>query len=111
MAPIAEQYQDVNMSLMPFISKLHHEGFWCGNTEELQNIDRGLYYKMKGNNTEHFAACVIEGVENKAIAFMVVSFENTTEELTNHDCITNREYIRHVAMELAVFLEVKRILE
>ena len=108
--PIAQQYQDVNMSLMPFAHKLFQEGYWCGETEELQEIDRALYYKMKSNGTEHFAACVIEGVDNKAIAFMIVSFDKPLETLNHHDCDNTRNNIRHVAMELAVILEVSRLL-
>ena len=108
--PIAQQYQDVNMSLMPFAHKLFQEGYWCGETEELQEIDRALYYKMKSNGTEHFAACVIEGVDNKAIAFMIVSFDEPLETLNHHDCDNTRNNIRHVAMELAVILEVSRLL-
>lgn len=108
--PVANQYQDVNMSLMPFINTLIKKGYWCGNTDEIESIDRGLYYKMKSNNTEHFAACVIEGVDSKPIAFLFVSFENKSDSLNNHDCIHIRENIRHVAIELAVFLEVTRII-
>lgn len=109
--PVAQQYQDVNMSLMPFATMLFDKGYWCGNTEELQNIDRALYYKMKSNETEHFAACVIEGIDNKAIAFMIVSFDKEDKSLLNHDCDFTRENIRHIAMELAVVLEVTRILD
>ena len=107
--PVGEQYQDNNMSLMPFVHVLFKTGYWCGNTNELETIDRALYYKMKSNNTEHFSACVIEGIDNKPIAFMIISFDTQADSLNNHDCVTNREYIRHVAMELAVFLEVKRL--
>ena len=107
--PVGEQYQECNMSLMPFVNHLFNVGYWCGNVDELEQLDRALYYKMKANHTEHFSACVIEGVDNKAIAYMVVSFDTKSTELTNHNCISNREYIRQVAMELAVFLEVKRM--
>lgn len=109
--PVAQLYQDVNMSLMPFATKLFDVGYWCGNTEELQYIDRALYYKMKSNNTEHFASCVIEGVDNKAIAFLIVSFDKESESITGHDCAETRESIRHIAMELAVILEVTRLLK
>lgn len=108
--PISDQYQDINMSLLPFTSKLYKEGYWCGNVDELETIDRGLYHKMKSNGTEHFTACVIEGVENKAIAFLIVSFDTPLELLENHNCEHNRESIRHIAMELAVILEVNRLL-
>lgn len=109
--PIAHQYQEVNMSLMPFANFLFEQGYWCGNTNDLESIDRSLYYKMKSNGTEHFAACVIEGVDNKAIAFMIVSFDKEDHDMFNHDCKFTRENIRHVAMELAVVLEVTRLLE
>lgn len=108
--PIAPQYQDVNLSLLPFATKLFHEGYWCGNTEELKEIDKGLYYKMKSNGTEHFAACIIEGVENKAIAFMIISFNTKSDDIHDHDCQEVRNKIRHIAMELSVILEVTRIL-
>lgn len=107
--PIASQYQDVNLSLIPFANKLFHDGFWCGNTDELKDIDKGLYYKMKSNGTEHFAACIIEGVDNKAIAFMIVSFNTEQNEIHDHNCVEVREKIRHIAMELSVILEVTRL--
>ena len=109
--PVAHQYQEVNMSLMPFANFLFEKGYWCGNTNELESIDRSLYYKMKSNGTEHFAACVIEGVDNKAIAFMIVSFDKENHDMYNHDCAFTRKNIRHVSMELAVVLEVTRLLE
>ena len=101
--PVAQDYQEQNLSLLPFATFLFNRGYWCGNTEELMNIDRTLYYKMKGNKTEHFAACVIKGVD-KPLAFMIVSFEALPNE--QHKCEEIREYIRHAAMELAVYIEV-----
>ena len=108
--PISQQYQDVNMSLMPFIHTLVKNGYWCGDTDELEMLDRGLYYKLKSNNCEHFAACVIEGLENKPIAFLFISFNDKPDSLEHHNCQTVRENIRHIAMELSVILEVSRII-
>ena len=101
--PIAQYYQEQNLSLIPFATFLFNKGYWCGNTEDLLDIDRALYYKMKSNNTEHFAACVIKGIE-KPLAFMIVSFDQLPNE--HHECEMIREYIRHVAMEIAVLIEV-----
>lgn len=105
--PIANQYQNQNLSLIPFASYLFDNGYWCGNTEELLNIDKALYYKMKSNNTEHFAACVIEGID-KPLAFLLISFDKLPDEA--HDCVFVRENIRHIAMELAVLMEVEHII-
>jgi hypothetical protein len=108
--PVSEQYQDVNMSLMPFVHTLIKQGYWCGNTDKLEKLDRGLYYKLKSNNAEHFAACVIEGLDDKPIAFLFLTFNEKQDSLKNHDCQNTRENIRHVAMELSVILEVSRII-
>ena len=107
--PVSDQYQDQNMSLIPYATFLFKQGYWCGNISELENIDRGLYYKMKMNEVEHFAACTIKGVDNKAIAFMLVTFDSKSK-FEEHNCEEVREYIRHAAMELAVFLEVTRLI-
>jgi hypothetical protein len=102
--PIADQYQSVNLSLMPFANYLFEKGYFCGNVEDLAQIDRGLYYKMMANETTHFAACVIEGVDN-ALAFIFVSFKATDD---NHKCDEVRENIRHIALETALLLELNK---
>jgi hypothetical protein len=106
--PISSQYQNQNMSLIPFATFIFEKGYWCGHTEELLEIDRGLYYKMKSNKTEHFSACLIEGID-KALAILIVSFDKEPNEL--HDCDKVRENIRHVAMEIAVYLEVEKMIK
>ena len=102
--PVADQYQNVNLSLMPFVNEVFHKGYWCGDTDELENIDKGLYYKMKSNGTEHFACCLIEGVE-EPLAFLFVSFKEPIDT-TTHDCGMVRENIRHIALEQALLLEL-----
>lgn len=103
--PQSQDFQDQNLSLIPFATHLFNVGYWCGNTEELLNIDRALYHKIKGHGTDHFAACLIKGVE-KPLAFMVVCFEGPLSP--DHNCEEVREHIRHVAMELAVYIEVNK---
>lgn len=102
--PVADQYQNVNLSLMPFASFLSQKGYWCGSVDELAEIDRGLYYKMLSNNTTHFAACIIEGVD-KPLAFMFVSFSAIDD---NHKCEEIREAVRHIALEAALLLELNK---
>ena len=106
--PISSQYQNQNMSLIPFATFIFEKGYWSGHTEELLEIDRGLYYKMKSNKTEHFSACLIEGID-KPLAILIVSFDVEPNEL--HDCDKVRENIRHVAMEIAVYLEVEKMIK
>lgn len=103
--PVSNQYQEQNLSLIPFATFLFERGYWCGDTDELIEIDRALYYKMKSNNTEHFSACIVEGID-KPLAILIVSFEVLPTE--EHQCSEVRENIRHIAMELAVYMEVER---
>ena len=106
--PVASQYQNQNMSLIPFATFIFDKGYWYGNTDELLQLDRALYHKMKSNNTEHLAACVIEGID-KPLAILIVSFEKIPDEA--HNCDEIRENIRHIAMELSVFLEVEKMMK
>jgi hypothetical protein len=103
-APIAGYYQNQNLSLIPFATYLFNKGYWCGSIEELSEIDKSLCFKMKSNNTEHFAACVIEGID-KPLAILIVSFDKIDE---HHNCNEIRTNIRHVAMELSVLFEVEQ---
>lgn len=102
--PIAHQYQDQHLSLIPFASYLLNKGYWCGDIKELEEIDRALYHRMAANGTKHFAACVIEGVD-APLAYLFVSFTDINED---HDCKTIREQIRHIALEIALNLELKK---
>lgn len=105
-SPISNQYQNVNLSLMPFVNEVFRKGYWCGDVDEIAAIDKGLYYKMKSNGTEHFACCLIEGVD-KPLALLFVSFKNPIDT-TAHNCASVRENIRHIALEQALLLELNK---
>ena len=103
-APVASYYQNQNLSLIPFATFLFSKGYWCGSMEELSNIDKALCFKMKSNGTNHFAACVIEGID-KPLAILIISFDVIDK---NHNCAEVRENMRHIAMELSVMFEVEK---
>lgn len=103
-APVSQHYQAQNLSLIPFATFLFEKGYWCGNIEELAEIDKALAFKMQTNKTEHFAACIIEGVD-RPLAILFVSFDIINDR---HNCDEVRENIRHIAMELSVMFELER---
>lgn len=103
--PVADQYQNVNLSLMPFANHMLKTGYWYGNVDDMEKIDRALYHKLKGNGTEHFACVMVEGVD-KPLAFIFVSFQDIPD--AEHDCNIIRENVRHVSLELALLLELNR---
>lgn len=102
--PIASQYQSTTLSLMPFVIDLLHRGYWCGDTDDIEDLDRSLCYKLKSNQTNHFAACVIEGVDTP-LGILIVSYDKLPED---HNCQETRENIRHCALEFALLLELNR---
>jgi hypothetical protein len=59
---------------------------------------------MQSNKTEHFAACIIEGVD-RPLAILIVSFDSVNDR---HNCDEVRENIRHIAMELSVMFELEK---
>lgn len=101
--PIANQYQEQQLSLIPFANHLFKEGYWCGDIADLADYDRALYHRMSSNGTEHFAACVIEGID-KPLALLFVSFGEV--DMNEHNCQTVREQIRHISLEIALLLEL-----
>lgn len=103
--PVYDQYNDIALSLMPFTAVLFTQGYWAGSTDELIGIDRGLAYKMKSNGTEYFIACIIEGID-EPLSILIVSYPSAEKGLLRAS--DAREYIRHVAMEISVLLEVER---
>jgi hypothetical protein len=103
-APVSQHYQAQNLSLIPFATFLFERGYWCGNIEELAEIDKALAFKMQTNKTEHFAACIIEGVD-RPLAILFVSFDTINDR---HNCDEVRENIRHIAIELSVMFEIER---
>jgi hypothetical protein len=102
--PVAHQYQDLNLSLMPFASKLFDEGYWCGDTQDLREIDKALCYRMLGNDTSHFAGIVIQGVD-KPIAFLFVKFKDIGDE---HNCAEIKRIIQENAFQIALLLELNK---
>lgn len=103
--PVSNQYNEVNLSLIPFATKLFNEGYWCGDTQEMKKIDKSLCYKILSNGTEHFAAIVIYGVD-KPIGFLFVTFEDTDVE---HDCNLVKREIEKTAREVSLLMEVSKI--
>lgn len=103
-APVSEQYQGRNLTLMPFATELFKTGYYCGDTEELLTIDKGLYYQFKRNETEHFACCVVYGVD-APLAILMVSFDDITS--IQHNCDDVHNTIHSTALELALLTEIK----
>lgn len=103
--PVSNQYQNTNLSLVPFANLMFRDYYWCGDVDDIEEIDRGLFYKLKSNGTEHFACTVIRGVD-KPLALLFVSFKDLPEE--GHKCMDIKNDIEKIALELSLFLELNK---
>lgn len=100
--PLSQEYQQQQLSLFPFSSYLFKHKYFYGNTEDLLNIDKGLYYKFKLHNINHFACYVVEGID-KPLAFLFVGYEHLN---TNHDCKKVKSIIVEESIKMSLLLEL-----
>lgn len=102
--PIARDYSEINLSLLPFATYMASEGYWCGDIDNMEEIDRSFCYMLKAHGVEHFSAVTIEGV-NKPLALLIIAYD---QKYINHECESVRDNIRHCALELALMLELNQ---
>ena len=103
--PISSQYQDQQLSLIPFASRLFRDTYICGDISEIEELDRGLYHRMMSNGTQHFAASVVKGVD-KPLAFIFVSYNHPID--STHNCKMVKDYIKEMSLEIALLLELNK---
>ena len=98
--PVAEGYERVKTSLYPFVNYLNRETYFCGDIEELRDIDKALAYRLEGNDVRHFAAMNIEGEQPLGVLFI-----SYTDELhKTHNCSDVKDMILRSAGRLAIYL-------
>lgn len=98
--PVAEGYERVKTSLYPFVNYLNRKTYFCGDIEELRDIDKALAYRMEGNDVRHFAAMNIEGEQPLGVLFI-----SYTDELNErHKCSDVKDMILRSAGRLAIYL-------
>ena len=102
--PISQDFQQQQLSLYPFSNYLFNNKYFYGDTEELLNIDKGLYYKFKSHNINHFACYVLYGVD-KPIAFLLVGYEELTEK---HNCKHIKELFIEEGLQMRLLLEFNK---
>lgn len=56
---IEDDYSDFSLSRYPLMYKLMQDGYYYGSVDSIVNIDKRLYYKMKSNNVNEFAALTL----------------------------------------------------
>lgn len=101
--PVASQYADVNLTLLPFASYIHKHSYHCGNIELLKDIDKSLMYRMMSNDVEHLAITEVRGVK-EPLGILVLTYTRPIE----HNCDEIRAQMDRTAIDIAVKLELKK---
>ena len=98
--PVAEGYEAVKTSLYPFMTFITKEGYFCGDIEDLRDIDKALAYRMQGNDVQHLAFQYLEG--EHPLGLIVCSFTRTPDE--QHNCLEVEHQIRKTATKVSILL-------
>lgn len=69
----SEDYNCINMSRMPFISRHFEGGSWIGSTDEIEKEDKYLASKLKSNNDNYMAFALIHG-KSSVLGVLTIAF-------------------------------------
>lgn len=74
LTPIAEQFDNVRLSLYPLASYLREKDMWYGDVEELQGVDNTAYYRAKALGIKYvgFKLMEVEYAPNAVLSFAFV---------------------------------------
>lgn len=97
----AEDYNAINMSRMPFISKHFESGSWIGATDEIMMEDKYLATKLKCNGDEYMGFAVMHG-KNSVLGVLTIAFSNKDKHPTKTEI--SRELMK-ASQKLSVLLD------
>lgn len=80
LTPIAEQFDNVRLSLYPLASHLREHDMWYGSVEELKDIDNTAYYRAKALGIGYlgFKLMHIENTPSAVMSFAFVEGKSAT---------------------------------
>ena len=82
LVPIAEQFDNVRLSLYPLSSYLRTNEMWYGDVEEIKDIDYGAYYRAKALGIKYigFRLMDVDGYPNAVLSFAFVEGAELPDE-------------------------------
>lgn len=73
LTPIAQQFDELRLSLHPLTTYLEKNEIWCGSVDELKEIDVAAYYRAKALNIEYLGFKLLS-VNGQPKAVLSVAF-------------------------------------
>lgn len=98
-ANVDEDYADFSLSKYKLITKVLDEGFFYGNIDDVQKVDKRLYYKFQSNNINEIALLTIYN-EEKPAGIIGLSFCN--DKQMDRQLVGKR--IRSAGIQIATLL-------
>ena len=83
--PSADDYMNLNVTRIPFISAHFNDGAWIGPTDKIEKEDRFLAAKLKSNNDNYMGLILIHGKEYP-LGILTVAFKDNSS-------VPSKEYI------------------
>lgn len=106
--PVAYQYMEVKLSLMPFATHLFDVNEWEGDMEDLKKYDQSLYYRMMSNEAYHSAFKVVDGID-RPCGIIIVSYKRNEEKARNHDPERMWSELDRTARKIAYYVEAPHL--
>jgi hypothetical protein len=82
LTPIAEQFDNVRLSLYPLVSYLRENEMWYGSVEDIKEVDNTAYYRAKALGIKYlgFRLMENEGAPNAVMSFAYVEGADVADE-------------------------------
>lgn len=100
--PVSDGYESLKTSLYPFVSYLAQKKYFHGDISELEQIDKALAYRMKGNDVEHFAMCHIDS--DIPLGVLVVTYTTHGCHHVDQSCRDVESYIRNSVIKIGCLI-------
>ena len=83
--PIAEQFDDVRVSLYPLVTYLRQNDMWYGSVDDLLEVDNTAYYRAKALGIKYigFRLMDIDGTPNAALTFAFADGAEVPENMNS----------------------------
>lgn len=71
----SEDFNNINLSRLPFVAKYFDQGSWIGSVEELEQVDKFLATRLKLNGDNYLAFALIYG-KRSLLGVLTIAFKN-----------------------------------
>lgn len=78
--PVAEEWSEVHISTFPVFSYLYEKDYFCGNIEDVKEIDKKLYHRLAANDVGYIHIESLIGYNGHTIGFLVLTWETEPDD-------------------------------